>query len=346
MTSKTLAVIYRPKTFDDVVEQNTIKEILQHQIETDSVKNAYLFCGGAGTGKTTVARIFANEINNGHGLPIEMDAASNNGVDDVRQIIQNAQMQSLTSEYKVIIVDEAHGISNSGWQAFLKLIEEPPAKTIFIFCTTDPQKIPETIISRVQRFDFNRISQKSIIDRLLYICMSEELESTVKQDALEYISKIADGGMRDAISLMEKALAYSEDLTVENVVEALGVVDYDLMIKLTSAILKGRNDRVIKYIETVHNAGKDLKQFVKMYSQFLLDVCKYGMGCGWEHLQLPSTDTVKKALKKYTKTEERKQIINVLMKTVIKLNGEIKWSTMPKHDVEASLLLFMMENNL
>ena len=173
MAVKSLAIKYRPKSFDDVVEQGSIKVILQQQLDANETKNAYLFCGGAGTGKTTCARIFANEINKGQGNPIEMDAASNSSVEDVRMIIQQAKTQSLDSEYKVFIIDECHSISNTGWQAFLKLIEEPPAKSIFIFCTTDPQKIPKTILSRVQRYDFNRISQEGIVKRLKHIIDEE-----------------------------------------------------------------------------------------------------------------------------------------------------------------------------
>ena len=135
MAVKSLAIKYRPQTFDDVVEQSSIKTILTQQLESNETKNAYLFCGGAGTGKTTCARIFANEINHHEGNPIEMDAASNSSVEDVRNIIQQAKTKSLDSEYKVFIIDECHSISNTGWQAFLKLIEEPPAKSIFIFWT-------------------------------------------------------------------------------------------------------------------------------------------------------------------------------------------------------------------
>ena len=173
MAVKSLAIKYRPKSFDDVVEQGSIKVILQQQLDANETKNAYLFCGGAGTGKTTCARIFANEINKGKGNPIEMDAASNSGVEDVRMITQQAKTQSLDSEYKVFIIDECHSISNTGWQAFLKLIEEPPAKSIFIFCTTDPQKIPKTILSRVQRYVFQRISHYGVVNRLRHIIDEE-----------------------------------------------------------------------------------------------------------------------------------------------------------------------------
>lgn len=176
MSVKTLAVKYRPHDWASVTEQNSIKIILQQQLENNEIKNAYLFTGPAGCGKTTSARIFAHDINKGQGNPIEMDAASNSGVEDVRNIIQQAQTKSLNSEYKVFIIDECHSISNTGWQAFLKLIEEPPAKSIFIFCTTDPQKIPKTILSRVQRYDFTKISQKGIVDRLQYILENEGYE--------------------------------------------------------------------------------------------------------------------------------------------------------------------------
>ena len=171
--SKSLAVKYRPKTWLDVTEQDAIKTILTQQIESGEIKNGYLFCGGAGTGKTTCARIFANEINKGQGTPIEMDAASNNSVEDIRNVIAQAQTKSLDSEYKIFIIDEAHSLSNSAWQAMLKTLEEPPAKSIFIFCTTDPQKIPKTILSRVQRYDFQRISQKGIVSRLEHILHCE-----------------------------------------------------------------------------------------------------------------------------------------------------------------------------
>ena len=173
MATKALAIKYRPKTWDDVTEQNSTKIILQQQLESGEVKNAYLFCGPAGCGKTTCARIFANDINKGEGNPIELDAASNNGVDDVRNIIQQAKTKSLDSEYKAFIIDERHALSNSAWQAMLKIIEEPPAKSIFIFCTTNPERIPKTILSRVQRYDFNRISTEGIVNRLKYILEHE-----------------------------------------------------------------------------------------------------------------------------------------------------------------------------
>ena len=335
-----LAVTYRPKTFDEVVGQENIKQILQQQLSTDEFKHAYLFCGGAGTGKTTCARIFANELNDGKGSPIELDAASNNGVDDVRSIIQQAKSKSMDSEYKCFIIDECHSISNAGWQAFLKIIEEPPAKSIFIFCTTDPQKIPKTILSRVQRYDFQRISQQDIFDRLYHIGETEQLweDSDAFNDAapgLSYIAKIADGGMRDAITLMDKCLSYSDELTLENVVEALGTVDYNVMIQLTDTLTNNKPKEMISIIEEIHNSGKDIKQFLKNYMQFLLDVNKWQVGCDWKYLGIPKLEEYEEWIKKADANKCWK-----LLDVVVKLNSQIKYSQTPKYDIEAELMLF------
>lgn len=333
--AESLAVKYRPKTFDDVTEQESVKIILQQQISNDEIQHAYLFIGGAGTGKTTCARIFANAINKGHGNPLELDGASNNSVDDVRNIIQQAKVQSMDSEYRVFILDEVHAFSNNAWQAMLKLLEEPPKKSIFIMCTTDPQKIPRTIISRVQKFTFKRISQDGICKRLEWILGQEiKLTRTYESQAIQYIAKIADGGMRDAITLLDKCLAYSPDLTIENVIEALGTVDYEVFFELSDAIHTKQSDNMIKVIESVHNNGKDLKQFIKDYVSFLLDINKYDILHNFDYLQLPIT---------YAETLQNYEqgwydTCRNLLPTVVKLNADIKWETQPKIAIEARLL--------
>ena len=333
----TLAVKYRPVTWDDVTEQNSVKIILQQQLEAHEIKNAYLFCGGAGTGKTTCARIFAHDINGGEGTPIELDAASNSSVDDVRNIIQQAKTKSLDSEYKIFIIDECHALSNSAWQAMLKLIEEPPAKSIFIFCTTDPQKIPKTILSRVQRYDFQRISQDGIIERLCDILRQEDIQ-TFDVESTEYIAKIADGGMRDAISLMDKCLAYSANLTLENVVTALGVADYDTMFRFTENFFDHSNERkILQTIDDIYSSGKDLIQFIKTYIKFLLDVEKYGIGCPWEYIQIPQIDTYVTQLKEYGEYEYR--VCQDLLRVMLTLSAELKYSTAPKTIIECRLLV-------
>ena len=342
MVVKTLAVKYRPKTWDEVSEQSSTKIILQQQLESGEVKNAYLFCGPAGCGKTTCARIFANDINKGEGNPIELDAASNNGVDDVRNIIQQAKTKSINSEYKIFIIDECHALSNSAWQAMLKIIEEPPAKSIFIFCTTDPQKIPKTILSRVQRYDFQRLSQIGIVDRLAYIYKQEDLlDSNKVVEAFEYIAKIADGGMRDAITLMDKCLAYSPELTVENVVKALGVIDYGPMFKLTDALL-GYNNLSVKdavvLIENAYDSGKDLKQFVRQYIVFLTDCIKYSMKCSWSLINIPKLDEYVEILNDYQYDDYK--MLKTWLERFVNLNAEIKWSQNVKADVEAMLIVY------
>ena len=342
MAVQSLAIKYRPKTWEDVTEQNSTKIILQQQLESGEVKNAYLFCGPAGCGKTTCARIFANDINKGEGNPIELDAASNNGVDDVREIIQQAKTKSLDSEYKIFIIDECHALSNSAWQAMLKIIEEPPAKSIFIFCTTDPQKIPKTILSRVQRYDFQRISQEGIVHRLKQILHDENIYVTAKEietisPSVEYIAKIADGGMRDAITLMDKCLAYSKILTLENVVKALGTTDYDTMFKLTDYLIDDKVKLALKLIEDIYNDGKDLKTFVKQYVQFLLDLSKYGIGCDWKYLTLPKLTDYEQWLKDCGDREFDR--ITDWLSVFVNLNADIKWSQSVKYDIEAVILI-------
>lgn len=350
MAVKSLAVKYRPKTFDTVVEQYEIRTILEQQLETGTIKNAYLFVGSAGTGKTTCARIFANEINKGKGNPIEMDAASNSGVDDVRNISQIAKTKSFDSEYKVFIIDECHAISNTGWQAFLKLIEEPPAKSIFIFCTTDAHKIPKTILSRVQRYDFKRISQEGIVNRLWHILEQEDtgdkFNSDIiwEKDAVEYIAKLAEGGMRDAITLMDKCLSYSKKLTLENVIMALGVTDYKVMMELTDYLLKRQSKEVMSVINNIHSEGKDLKQFVRSYTYFLLDIEKYAVGCPFNLLQVPELNDYSVWFRNLVMNKEDVDFCKIFLGRMITLNSDIKYSSYPKADIEATLLMLCLED--
>lgn len=271
--SQSLATKYRPKTFSEIVSQESIIKILTRQLELGDVKNTYLFCGASGCGKTTVARAFANAINNGVGSPIEIDGASNNGVDNVKQIIKSASERSIDSKYKIYIIDECHALSNAAWQAFLKCIEEPPTYTIFIFATTDPQKIPATILNRVMRFNFTRIASDKIKERLMYICSQEQFINY--EDACDYISRISNNQMRDAIATLEKCADYNTDLNIENVMNAVGSYSYDVFFDLVNAIIDGNMEQVINILTYLYNKGNDIKLFVDQFLSFVLDINKY-----------------------------------------------------------------------
>lgn len=329
---QSLAVKYRPTDFDQVVAQSATKVILEQQLVSHEIKNAYLFCGPAGCGKTTCARIFANKINNGQGKPIELNSADNNSVEDVREIIQDAKIASLDSEYKVFILDEVHAFSNSAWQALLKTLEEPPAKSVFIMCTTDPQKIPKTILSRVQRYDFQRINQQGIVDRLLYIMTEENEEDNgeraIGEGALEYIAKLANGGMRNAITMLDKCLAYSTELTLDNVIKALGVTDYDTLTDFLEAINSGNINASIDIINKIYMSGTDLKQFIKDFTLFVLDWCKWTIATPDDYISCPINERIEKVFGSGTGSTE-------LLRSLIQLQTDIKWDTNPLSRVEA-----------
>lgn len=301
MGKVSLANKYRPKTFEDVSEQDSIKVILENQIKNNDVKHAYLFCGGAGTGKTTTARIIANMINGGVGKPVEMDCASHNGVDDMRAIQENCKTRPLAGKYKIFIMDEAHMLTSQAWNSMLKILEEPPEYVVFMFCTTDPQKILPTILSRVQRFNFSRISTQGIINRLKYIISQEnnayfndytvsEEEYNARQiaesqgavyidyeeEAIEYIARLARGGMRDSITTLEKCLDYSNDLTLKNVLKVTsGSVTEDSLRQFLQNMLNRDCKTTLLQFNDIYMTGVDISLFLKMYIEFLNNCVKF-----------------------------------------------------------------------
>ena len=332
-----LAVKYRPKCWEDVTEQSVVKDILENQVKTKTVQSAYLFTGPSGTGKTTSARIFSNMINAGKGNPIEVDAASNSGVDNIRQIIEDAKRKPLDAEYKIFIVDECHSLSDSSWQALLKTLEEPPKFTIFIFCTTDPQKIPNTILSRVQRYNFQKISNEGIVKRLNDIlkCESDVSDAPISwsTDAIEYIAKVSSGGMRDAITLLDKCLSLSHDVTLENVLKTIGGEEYSTFITFLSALEEKEKDISIKVVEDVYNAGKDVKQFMKDFAKFILEVEKYTIYGNFDYVNLPNT------LESNLEQLNSVDLFNV-MDFVVSLNNQIKWENDARTLIELSILIY------
>lgn len=267
-----IPVKYRPD-LDEVVGQSSIITTLENQLKSGGLANAIMFAGPSGTGKTSVARAIAKKAG---AQIIEIDAASNNGVDNIRNIIAEASERSLSNEYKCYIIDEFHMMTISAFNAILKTLEEPPAHTIFIFCTTDPQKIPQTILNRVQRFNFRKISSKGIYDRLLYVCQQEGFK--FEEDALDYLSKIANGSMREALSLLGQIADYSKgSIDMESIRSTLGSYSYENFFGLTNAILDGNEKLVINYYKDYEDSGSDLRLFVNQYFSFILDIIKYSL---------------------------------------------------------------------
>lgn len=274
---------WRPKNFEDVVGQEHITTTLKNQIQNDRIAHAYLFCGTRGTGKTSTAKVMAKALNclnpvNGdpcnacemckkinEGLAIdvtELDAASNNGVDKIRDIIDDAKYPPQEARFKVYIMDEVHMLSMGAVNAFLKTLEEPPANVIFILATTDPQKLPITILSRCQRFDFKRISKSDISDRLRKIVGAQGVLADEK--SLELISRVSDGAMRDALSILDQAIAMGDgSVNYDSVVGMLGLVTNEYLFNITSAVIERNIQKAMNIIEEVVYAGKDINLFIK-----------------------------------------------------------------------------------
>ena len=282
---------YRPRTFEDVRGRDVIVRTLRNQIVSGRIAHSYLFCGTRGTGKTTIAKIFAkagNCENPQDGSPccecpscraigadaslnvVEMDAASNNGVDDIRNIIDQVAYSPTQGKYRVYIIDEVHMLSTAAFNALLKTLEEPPSYAIFILATTEPNKLPVTILSRCQRYDYGRLSTETIEGRLREVSDAEELR--VEDKALRYIAGAADGSMRDGLSLLDQCNAFNygnEILTYEKTLEILGAVDTRVFSKLYNHIHEGDTAEALKVLEDVLMQGREMMQFVADFLWYL-----------------------------------------------------------------------------
>lgn len=337
---ESLAVKYRPKTFTDICGQSITTKILSKVVEKQSFKNAYLFAGPSGCGKTTLARCFANAINEGTGDPVEIDAASNNGVDQVRAIVESANQRSLTGTYKIYIIDECHAITSAGWQAFLKGIEETPKYTIFIFCTTEPNKIPSTILNRVQRFNISKIDTQEIKNRLCYICQQEGFINY--ENTCELISKLSDGGMREAITKLDQCADYSTDLSLENSKNVLGEAPFERMVKLTNCLIGGNEQFTLAAIETLDREGKDLKQFINEYLSFILELTKYILFKNISFTNIPAylenTEDNMTNISYTTSFDGALDWFNYLTAKLLNVKNTIKYDTNVKALIEAYLL--------
>jgi DNA polymerase-3 subunit gamma/tau len=272
---------YRPRTFEQVIGQKSVVRTIQNAITSGRISQAYLFSGMRGTGKTTVARILAKALNCVHGPTpqpcnkcefclailedraidvLEIDGASNRGIDDIKALRESLKYKAIYTRYKVVIIDEVHQISRDGFNALLKTLEEPPPNTVFIFATTEFNKVPATIVSRCQHFEFKKISHKDIINHLMGIAREEKI--TVTPSGLAMIAEAADGSMRDAQSLLDQAVAFSgENVSDEDLKTILGTIGQDILFRFSTAVLDERPGEIFGLVEEVIGAGYDLRFF-------------------------------------------------------------------------------------
>ena len=348
---------FRPSTFDDVKGQDHIVTTLQNQVKADRVGHAYLFCGTRGTGKTTIAKILARTVNCENptdGNPcgqcamcrsiaagtsmnvIEIDAASNNGVDNIREIVDEVSFSPAEGKYKVYIIDEVHMLSNGAFNALLKTLEEPPSYVIFILATTEAHKIPITILSRCQRYDFKRISSETITDRLRELMEKEHVE--VEEKALRYVAKAGDGSMRDALSLLDQCIAFhfGEKLTYDMVLDVLGAVDSEVFGRMLRQLADKNVIGCITLLEEIIMQGRELTQFVADFTWYLRNLLLLKTSPGIEDVIGVSTDNL--ALMQ----EEAMLVSDTTLMRYIRifseLQGQLRYATAKRIQIETTLI--------
>ena len=348
---------FRPSTFEDVKGQDHIVTTLKNQIRADRIGHAYLFCGTRGTGKTTIAKILARSVNCEHpvdGSPcnecptckailagvstnvIEIDAASNNGVDNIREIREEVAYRPTQGRYKVYIIDEVHMLSTGAFNALLKTLEEPPSYVIFILATTEANKIPVTILSRCQRYDFRRITIDTIAARLSELMEKEGVD--VEEKAIRYVAKAGDGSMRDALSLLDQCIAFylGQKLTYDKVLEVLGTVDTEIFSQMLRTILAGDVTGSIRTLETLLNRGKELGQFVTDFTWYLRNLLLVKSADETEELLDVSTENLK-LLKEESTMVDDETLIHYI-RVLSELSGQLRYAAQKRVLVEVALV--------
>lgn len=325
---------WRPETFDKVIGQDAVITTLKNQISSGRIGHAYLFCGTRGTGKTSAAKIFARAVNCPHAMEhdgnpcnecsicmsikngssmnvFEIDAASNNGVDNIRDIREEVEYPPVEGRYKVYIIDEVHMLSSGAFNALLKTLEEPPAYVIFILATTDPQKIPATILSRCQRYDFRRMTKRAAADHLKEIAENEGMD--VEPKALSYIAEAADGSMRDALSLLDQCMSYhyGGHLSYENVLEIVGAADQRVYSELYGSIVSGDIEKALRQIGGIIDSGVDIMQLISDMVWYLRNVLLAGSASDAAELLDISEDRFEMA-RKDAALASKKQLTSIL----------------------------------
>ena len=337
---KSLAVKYRPQTLSEVLGQDNTVRVLSKTIEKQSLKNAYLFAGQSGNGKTSISRAFAKAINGSLDGLVELDAGSAGSIDQIRAIVESANQRSLSSQYKIFLIDEAHCISTAGYQVLLKCLEECPEYTIFMFCTTEPNKIPATIQNRMQRFNIAKIDSQLIRDRLIYVCQQEGF--TNYHDTCELISKLCDGCMREALTKLDQCADLSTDLRLENTKAVLGESPFERMLKLTNFLIGANEQYTLMAIEMLASEGKDLKQFIDEYLGFALELTKYILFKNITLTNIPAylenSADPSVSVSMTTSFPDSLAWFNRLTDKLLEIKSAIKYDTSVKYTVEAYLL--------
>jgi DNA polymerase-3 subunit gamma/tau len=349
---------FRPTTFEEVKGQDHIVKTLKNQLRANRIGHAYLFCGTRGTGKTTIAKVFARAVNCEHPLEdgspcnecetcrgilkgtsnnvIEIDAASNNGVDNIREIREEVGYRPTQGKYKVYIIDEVHMLSTGAFNALLKTLEEPPEYVIFILATTEINKIPVTILSRCQRYNFHRITIDTIAGRLRELLTRENVEA--EDRAVRYVAKTADGSMRDALSLLDQCIAFylGEKLTYEKVLEVLGTVDTDVFSRLLRCVIGGDASSSVRILGDMVREGKEMGQFVTDFIWYLRNLMLVQNSEDLEDVLDVSTENLEQL------REESKMIDSEVLMRYIRilsdLSGQLRFATQKQILVESALI--------